>query len=40
MAAGLPLMKSVITPLTKTVLISLGLCAGISIADAAAQKKI
>ena len=39
MAAGLPLMKSVLTPLSKTVLISLGLLEEMS-ADAAIQKKI
>ena len=40
MTAGLPLMKSVLTPLTKKVLSPLGLSAGISAADAAIQKKI
>ena len=40
MTAGLPLMKSVLTPLAKGVLISLELSAGISAADAAVQKKI
>ena len=39
MAAGLPLMKSVITPLANSVLIPLELSAGISAADAAIQKK-
>ena len=39
MAAGLPLMKSVLTPLSKTVLIPLGLLAEMS-ADAAIQMKI
>ena len=38
--AGLPLMKSVLTPLAKYVLIPLGLSEGISAADAAIQKKI
>ena len=36
---GLPLMKSVLTPLTKRVLLPLGLSAGMSAADAAIQKK-
>ena len=40
MAAGLPLMKSVFTPLAKSVLLLLGLSAGMSAADAAIQKKI
>ena len=40
MTAGLPLMKSVLTPLAKTVLIPLGLTAGMSAAAAAIQKKI
>ena len=39
MTAGLPLMKSVITLLAKSVLIPLGLSAGMSAADAAIQKK-
>ena len=39
MAAGLPLTKSVLTPLSKTVLIPLGLLEEMS-ADAAIQKKI
>ena len=39
MTAGLPLMKNVLTPLTKSVLISLGLLAGMSAADAAIWKK-
>ena len=38
--AGLPLMKSVFTPLAKSVLILLGLLARMSAADAAIQKKI
>ena len=37
---GLPLMKSVITPLAKSVLIFLGLTAAASAADAGIQKKI
>ena len=40
MTAGLPLMKSVLMPLVKSVLLSLGLSAGTSAADAAIQKKI
>ena len=40
MAAGLLLMKSVLTPLAKTVLIILRLSAGMSAVDAAIQKKI
>ena len=39
MPAGLPLMKNVLTPFGKKVLIPLGLSAGMSAADAAAQKK-
>ena len=39
MTAGLPLMKSVLTPLAKSLLIVLGLLAGMSAADAAIQKK-
>ena len=35
MTAGLPLMKSVLTPLTKSILIPLGLSAGMLAADAA-----
>ena len=37
---GLPLMKSVISPLAKSVLISLGLTAAASAADAGTHKKI
>ena len=37
---GLPLMKSVITPLAKSVLIPLGLTAAASVADAGIHKKI
>ena len=40
MTAGLPLMKSVLTPLPKNVLLPLGLSTGMSAADAAIQKKI
>ena len=40
MTAGLPLMKSVLTPLAKSVLIPLGLLAEMSAADAAIQKRI
>ena len=40
MIAGLPLMKSVLTPLSKSVLIQLRLSAGMSAVDAAIQKKI
>ena len=35
MTAGLPLMKSVLTPLTKSILIPIGLSAGMLAADAA-----
>ena len=40
MTAGLPLMKSVLMPLTEVVLLPLGLSAGMSAADAPIQKKI
>ena len=40
MAAGLPLLKSVLTPIAKNVLLPLGLSAGMSAADLAIQKKI
>ena len=40
MTAGLLLMKKVITPLAKSVLLPLGLSAVMSAADAAIQKKI
>ena len=40
MTAGLPFMKSVLTPLAKSILIPLGLSAGMSAADAAIQKNI
>ena len=39
MTAGLPLLKSVFTPLAKSDLLPLGLSAAISAADAAHQKK-
>ena len=39
MTAGLPLMKSVLTPLAKTFLLPLGLSAGMSAADLAIQRK-
>ena len=40
MTAGLPLMNIVLTPLAKSVLIPLGLSAGMSASDTAIQKKI
>ena len=40
MAAGLPLMKTVPTPLAKNVLLLFGLSAGMSATDEAIQKKI
>ena len=40
MIARLPLMKSVLTPLAKSVLITLGLTVATSAADAAIQKEI
>ena len=40
MAAGLPLMKNVLTPLVKSVLIPLGLTTAESAIDAAFQKKV
>ena len=40
MIAGLPLTKSVVTPLAKNVLLPFRLSAGMSAADAAIQKKI
>ena len=40
MKAGLPLIKNVLTPLAKSVLLALGLSPGMSAADAAIQKKI
>ena len=40
MTAALSLMKSVLTPLAKSVLLPLGLSAGMSAADAAIPKKI
>ena len=39
MAAGLQSMKSVFIPLVKSVLIPIGLLAGMSASDAAIQKK-
>ena len=39
MTAGSPLIKSVLTPLPRSVLLPLGLSAGMSAADAAIQKK-
>ena len=39
MTAGLSLMKNVLTPLAKNVLLQLGLSAGTSTADAAIQKR-
>ena len=39
MTAGLPLMKSVLTPLAKSDLLPLGLLVGMPAADAAIQKK-
>ena len=38
MTAGLPLMESVLTPLAKSVLLPLGLSAGMSAADAGMPK--
>ena len=40
MTAGLPLMKSALTRLVKSVLLPLRLSAGMSAVDAAIQKKI
>ena len=40
MTGGLPLMKSVLTPIAKSILIPLRLSAGMSAADAAIKKKI
>ena len=40
MTAGLPLMKSVLTPLGKNVFLPFGLSPGISAADVAIQKKV
>ena len=39
MTVGLPLMKGVLAPLAKSVLLQLGLLAGMLAADAAIQKK-
>ena len=38
MTAGLPLAKKVLTPLVKSVLLPLGLSAGMSVVDAVIQK--
>ena len=40
MTAGLTLMKSVLTPLAKKILLPFGLSAGMSEADAAIEKKM
>ena len=40
MTAGLPLIESVLRSLAKSVLLLLGLSAGMSVSDAAIQKKI
>ena len=40
MTAALPLMKYLLTPLVKSVLIPLGLTAAVSATDTATQKKI
>ena len=40
MTVGLPLMKNAFTPLTKSILIPLGLTAAATATDAAIQKKI
>ena len=40
MTAGLPIMKTVLTPLTKSVFLSVGFAAGISAADVATENKI
>ena len=40
MTAGLPLMKSVFTPLVKNILLPLGLLAGMLATNAAIQKQI
>ena len=40
MAAGLPFMKSILTPLAKSFFLPVGLSAGISAADADIRKKI
>ena len=40
MTAGLRLMKNVLNPFAKSILISLGLTAGMSAADEAIQKKL
>ena len=40
MTAGLPLIESVLRSLAKSILLPLGLSAGMSVSDAAIQKKI
>ena len=40
MTSGLALKKSVLTPLAKSVLLALGLLAGVSAADTSISKKI
>ena len=40
MTAGLPLMKSVLTPLAKNILLPFGLSAAMSATDSSIQKKI
>ena len=40
MTGGLPLMKRVLTPLDKSILLPLGLSAGMSAANAAIQTKM
>ena len=40
MAASLPLLRNVITPISKNVLIPLGLTAAVSVTDAAIRNKI
>ena len=40
MTAGLPSMKHVLNPVAKSILIPLGLSAGMSAADVAIQKKL
>ena len=40
MTVGLPLMKNAFTPLTKSILIPLGLTAAATATDTAIQKKI
>ena len=40
MSVGLPLMKNLVTPLSKSVLVPLGLTAAASATDAAIEEKI